>query len=402
MHPELITLPGGFNIKTYGFFLMVGFLSAVWMAMRRAARVGVDPDRLLDLSFVALILGVAGARAFYVIHYWETQFADRSNKLLAIVDIRQGGLEFLGGLMGGLLAVVLYLRYHRQSIRLFLDVIAPSVMWGLAFGRIGCFFNGCCFGAPCIGPEQEAKYAWAMRFPFGSPPQLHQWEHRQVTLPAELVVTNSHELQPWPVPEAQVNAPIERLERSKRAFLDAKEAYDLLKATEPDSWHVKRLEERVTAARTVWEESEKEFAALRSAQQLPSRTAPDRRTLPSELRDLALQYTSLPVHPTQLYAAINAMLLSGLLSVVFSRRRRHGVVIGLMFLLYPVARVFEEMIRADNPHDVAGLTISQFISLVLFAVGAVFLWLLHTRLPERSPYAEAAAPPPSEEPTTVA
>ena len=54
MHPALFSLPGGFTIKTYGFCLMIGFLSAVWLAMRRAARVKADPDRVLDISFFCL------------------------------------------------------------------------------------------------------------------------------------------------------------------------------------------------------------------------------------------------------------------------------------------------------------------------------------------------------------
>ncbi len=144
MHPELITLPGGFTIKMYGFFLMVGFLSAVWLAMRRAARVRVDADRVLDLSFLLLLAGVAGARLFYVVHYWQSQFADRPNRLLAVIDIRQGGLEFIGGLLGALFVLAAYLLIKKQSIRLFLDILAPSLMWGVAFGRIGCYLNGCC------------------------------------------------------------------------------------------------------------------------------------------------------------------------------------------------------------------------------------------------------------------
>ena len=144
MHPELFTLPGGITIKTYGFFLMVGFLSAVWLAMRRAQRVKADSDRILDLSFLALIFGVGGARFMYVVHYWRTDFADAPNRLWAIVDIRLGGLEFLGGIIGAMAAIVIYLLLRRQSIRLHLDIMAPGAMWGLAFGRLGCFFNGCC------------------------------------------------------------------------------------------------------------------------------------------------------------------------------------------------------------------------------------------------------------------
>ena len=72
MHPDLFTLPIiGVSIKTYGFFLMVGFLSAVWLSMRRAQRVKANPDTVLDLSILCLLFGVGGARLFYVVHYWN-------------------------------------------------------------------------------------------------------------------------------------------------------------------------------------------------------------------------------------------------------------------------------------------------------------------------------------------
>ena len=78
------------------------------------------------------------------------------------------------------------------------------------------------------------------------------------------------------------------------------------------------------------------------------------------------------------------MILSGLLSAIFYQRKRHGVVIGLVFVTYPIARVLLELIRADNPHDAMGLTTSQFISIALFAGGAIYLFVLYKFLPERA------------------
>ena len=97
----------------------------------------------------------------------------------------------------------------------------------------------------------------------------------------------------------------------------------------------------------------------------------------TELKDLAHDHgRTVPVHPVQIYASINGMLLAILLNEVFYRRKRHGVVFAVLLMLYPAARVMEEMIRIDNPHDTAGLTISQFVSLLLFSLGlALFLAL---------------------------
>lgn len=387
MHPDLFTIPGlGLEVKTYGFFLTVGFLSAVWLAMRRAERVHADPDRILDISFIALLFGVGGARVFYAIHYWKTDFAHRSNPLLAIIDIRQGGLEFLGGLLGAMIVTLLYLKWKKLSIRMYLDIFAPGAMWGLAVGRLGCFFNGCCFGGLCAaGAPDVPKYPWAVNFPFGSNAHIRQWEDREVTVPAELIVARG--LGSYLLPAATLNMPLERMQRAR---LDVEELEkSLAEATESkaDEKVLKQLTAKLASA----QEMEK---AVRKALHLddllwnmkyPSRINPQRTISQSELQQLAAECKSLPVHPTQLYASINGFILSGLLSAVFYVRRRHGVVIGLLILLYPVSRVLEELIRTDNPHDILGLTISQFVSVCMFLFGVAYLYVLYTKLPERSP-----------------
>ncbi len=386
MHPELFTLPGGFTIKTYGFMLMVGFLSAVWLAMRRAKRVKADPDVVLDLSFLSLLFGVGGARAFFVIHYWNTQFADAPNRLLAVVDITQGGLEFLGGFLGAVGATLIYCKWKRVSIRLYLDIMAPSTMWGLAFGRIGCFFNGCCFGGLCLGvPADNPAHAWAVRFPYASPAQWRQWEDRRVTVPAELITTSEAIAQPVLIPSSQLSMSVERREGAKRNLGKLRDAYEDAKAQAPDSKDAKEFRAALAAAGKKTLDHERKLIALRRAQEFPSRVNPSRKTSVTELEDLAGRFRSLPVHPTQLYSAVHALLLSALLSAVFYVRKRHGVVIVAMLVLYPIPRAVLEAIRADNPSDVGGVTASQFVSICLLIAGIASLLVLYRYLPERSP-----------------
>ncbi len=88
MMPTLFDVPIlGWPIRGYGFMLMLGFLSAIWMAAKRAQRVKADPDIILNVGFIALLGGVVGARVFYVVHYWGTDFAAAPNRLVAIIDI---------------------------------------------------------------------------------------------------------------------------------------------------------------------------------------------------------------------------------------------------------------------------------------------------------------------------
>lgn len=390
MHPELFTLPIlGVPIRMYGFWLMVGFLSGVWLAMRRAQRVKADPDRVLDMSFLALIFGVVGARAFYVVHYWKSDFASAPNRLLAAIDITGGGLEFLGGFLGATAAILIYAVRKKVSARMYCDILAPSVMWGLAFARIGCFFNGCCFGGVCVVPStQQPALAWAVRFPFGSPVHLRQWEDRRVTVPAELITSAPGALRPWLLPASMLSMSVEKREEPNRRYQELLKEYEEAKAESPDAKATAVLKSAVEAARKKKNDQDRKLVSLRVAQRFPSRLVPTRSTSVTELEDLAARQRSLPVHPTQLYSAIHGILLSGLLSALFYIRKRHGVVIGALFVLYPIPRAILEFIRADNPHDVAGLTASQFVSLIMLIVGVVYLIFLYKRLPERSPVLE--------------
>jgi phosphatidylglycerol:prolipoprotein diacylglycerol transferase len=101
----------------------------------------------------------------------------------------------------------------------------------------------------------------------------------------------------------------------------------------------------------------------------------------SELRALAAGERSVPVHPTQLYASAAALALSVYLAWLFRRRSRDGVVVVSLFILYPIVRFVLEIIRADNPHDTFGLTISQFISVAMFTTGIAALAILYKTVP---------------------
>jgi phosphatidylglycerol:prolipoprotein diacylglycerol transferase len=86
---------------------------------------------------------------------------------------------------------------------------------------------------------------------------------------------------------------------------------------------------------------------------------------------------SLAVHPTQIYSAIDALVLLVLLTAYYPLRRRNGEVMGLLMLTYPVTRFVIEYLRNDEGAFFAGLTISQNISVLLFLGGLVYwAWIL--------------------------
>ena len=158
MHPEILKIPfTEMTVKSYGTMMVVGFMVAVAVMRRLSLRDGLDLLLLTNASLYSLIAGVVGARIFFVVHYYD-RFRGHPWDVL---KIWQGGLEFLGGVVLALLFIGFYLRRNRMPIRRCLDVMAVGLMIALAFGRIGCLLNGCCFGKPTTLP-------WAIRFPYGS------------------------------------------------------------------------------------------------------------------------------------------------------------------------------------------------------------------------------------------
>lgn len=152
MHPTLIKI-GSLSIHTYGVFVVIGFLAGIALAMREARRIGDDPATILDLSFYLLIWAIVGSRIFYIFMNYQ----DYSGQPLEVIKLWRGGLAFQGGLLASGLTLVWYVRKHHMNLGRLADILAPSVAIGQAFGRIGCFFAGCCYG-------KEAHVPWAITF----------------------------------------------------------------------------------------------------------------------------------------------------------------------------------------------------------------------------------------------
>ncbi|MCG3136311.1 MAG: Prolipoprotein diacylglyceryl transferase [Phycisphaerae bacterium] len=392
MYPELFEIPIiGYGVKSYGFMLMLGFLSGTWMAAKRAEKVRANPDLVINLAFCSLIGGVVGARLMYVIHYWQRDFAGRSNPLMAVIDISAGGMEFLGGVIGALVILVGYLLIMRQSIRLYFDLLTPSLIWGLAFGRMGCLLNGCCWGG--VAGDTMAKQ-WALQFPYGSPAFVSQFHHGQLGVPAPLIVVNDIGRIGLMLDRDELHKNYNTLNQPVRAYEQAKLEYDYLSKADPTSVEAKKAQQKLKQLETAVKPLQQRLELVqRERQKYPSHEFPGQAMTPLELVELARTQHSLPVHPTQIYDLVNALLGSWFLVWLLKRRRHQGVVFIAMLLTYPWTRLVLETIRVDNPLDTfGGLTISQGISVVMFAIG-IGLWLIWRRLPAVSPRAIPWIPP---------
>ena len=157
-------------IRSYGVMAAIGFLVALVVMRRLARKSNLSEQLAYDLWFAGFLGGFLGARIWYVIQFWSEQFAQDPKQVFAVTS---GGLVWYGGVIGALVCIFAVARYRRQPLLRCFDLITPPGALGLAFGRVGCFFNGCCFGGVSNVP-------WAVRFPKGSPAYLHQLYTHQI------------------------------------------------------------------------------------------------------------------------------------------------------------------------------------------------------------------------------
>ncbi|HEY2761017.1 MAG TPA: prolipoprotein diacylglyceryl transferase family protein [Pirellulales bacterium] len=350
--------PEGLPIRGYGVMLLIGITAGVGLAMHRARQGGLDPEIIISLAIWMVICGIIGARLFYVIEYWHESFAGRNlrDTILEIANVPQGGLVIFGGFIGAMIGFVTLVRKQRLPMLAMADLIAPSMAIGLAFGRIGCFLNGCCYGGqtalpwhvsfPEYSSRYESKANDAQRF---SPPYADQASHGEMhgfrldpvgSDPA--VVTHVDPSSPAEAAGLKVNDVIDAINGSRiTSTSDAKgELFELFLSQQP--LHI----------------------TLRSGKAV-------------DVAAVSLPTRSLPVHPAQLYSAIDAGLLGWLLWVYYPFRRRDGELMALLLTIHPITRFLLEIIRTDEPAVFGtGMSISQNISLALLACGIAIWWYL--------------------------
>ena len=132
---------GGINIYWYGVCIAVGLCLALVFAFRRCQEFGVDPDSMVDVILIGVVLGIASARAYYV-----AMAPFKYESIWEILAIRDGGLAIYGGIIGGFLFGGLACKWRGVPVLPMFDLTAMGFLIGQCCGRWGNFFNQEAFG----------------------------------------------------------------------------------------------------------------------------------------------------------------------------------------------------------------------------------------------------------------
>jgi len=170
MFPDLIDI-GFLHIKTYGACMAAGFILCWWLIEKLSGR-----KDLSNLLLSLMVSGVVGSRVAYVIEHWSVEFAKHP---MSVIRVDQGGLMFYGGFILAFLVFFGWCFLRKENPLRLADLLAAVIPLGHAFGRIGCFFYGCCYG--------RDSHAWcAVTFPAGSPSWFEHDRQLVSVLPTQL------------------------------------------------------------------------------------------------------------------------------------------------------------------------------------------------------------------------
>jgi prolipoprotein diacylglyceryltransferase len=269
-------------------------------------------DRVGELTIIALVLGLFGAKLFDIFENWSDFLRDPGAYIFS-----GGGLTFYGGLICATIAIIWYARKHKIGIRHLADAIAPSLMIAYAVGRIGC---------QVAGDGDWGIYNTAYKVDINT---THIVKAAPIDFQNSIQAHSDYFLRNPNLHHASFEKP------SALGFL-------------PDWFFAYNYPHNVNEAGVPIPGCDEKYCA-----QLP-----------------------VPVFPTPMYETITCTILFLILWALRKRLKPAGTLFALYLILNGIERFFVEKIRVNNQMDLFGLhpTQAEVISACLVLTG-VILWV---------------------------
>lgn len=332
--PFLWRISENFGLRWYGFSYMMGFficyLFVRWLVLRQKSQMNLQ--QLGDFVSYAALGVLLGGRFGYCLFYAPELFLKfRSDfPYWGVFALNEGGMSAHGGIIGLLLACILFSMRTGVSQLYLYDLVSISGPIGIFLGRIANFINGELVGRPC-----DPQFPLAVKFP----QDIYSWPQYEPEKLKELL----------PVVEALKDVPAEKYQAWVDSFASSYESRNEVSNV------LVRIVEAIQAGN---EQVQAAIAPLLTAR-----------------------------HPSQLYASLTEGLLVFLILFIFWYRPRKPGIVGCLFLvLYSLARIGNEFFRMPDAHigyELFNLTRGQWLGVLGFFIGSVllFMWGRRDTLP---------------------
>ena len=137
LNPNLFTI-GPFTLTWHGVFSVLGILAGIRLGVYLAGKDGIQPEKIYDASYWAIIFGLLGARLYFVLENYKLFIG----QWIRVFYVNEGGISQWGGIFGALVGFWLWSRRTKNSFLKIVDAAGPANLVGLAIGRIGDIING--------------------------------------------------------------------------------------------------------------------------------------------------------------------------------------------------------------------------------------------------------------------
>jgi phosphatidylglycerol:prolipoprotein diacylglycerol transferase len=340
LNPFLIQFSETFGIRWYGMAYLAGFVAGYFTILRMARRGGtlIREEAIADFITFCAIGVLAGGRLGYCLFYAPELFTNFDGRFpyWGLLRVNEGGMASHGGMIGVMLVCWIYGRVNKVTFLHFMDIVTLGGAIGFFFGRIANFINGELFGR-----EAPAGLSWAVKFP------------------SELLL--------W-------------LQKDFPKLRSLGPTMDVLKETKMQTG------ESVPVSSGVWNQWLDVFGrdgvARTRVQDTVDYLIHLSQTGHKEITE-ALGTVLTPRYPSQLIQAVlEGLIVFLLLCWIWRKPRKPGVIAGWFGALYCIARIIGEQFRMPDPQigfQLFGLTRGQWLSIVLLAISAVWIFVCQRR-----------------------